>query len=212
MTGLRTAGAVAVLLLLTACGPAGSSTASPASTSPATPGPGATPTSTVAPAAAAPTPDGPSPPASAGTDAAPAAAEPCTGSTLDVSATPARPDGAGTVSDLVFRNTGPAPCMLRGYPGVSFVAGNEGTQVGPRAAISGPRAEVRLEPGRAATAPLRVRDTGGYPASACVPADVRGVRVAPPGGTGGKFVPRPGSVCSGEPDVPQATVGSVVAR
>ncbi|MBO4240458.1 DUF4232 domain-containing protein, partial [Pseudonocardia alni] len=139
-------------------------------------------------------------------------AGPCTGDTLDVSATAPRTDGPVAVADLVFRNTGSAPCVLDGYPGVAFVAGNEGTRVGPRAAIDGPRARVRLAPGAAATAPLRVRATTSYPEADCLPEQARGLRVAPPGGSGGTFVPRPGPVCSADPAPPQATVGSVAPR
>lgn len=165
----------------------------------------------------------PAPPRSTATVAPPAPAEPapadpgpggpCTGSTLDVSATPARPDGSGVeAQELVFRNTGTRACELSGYPGVSFVAGNAGNPVGPRAGVDGPRNTVLLEPGRAATATLRVRPVEEYPAGECAPQDVRGIRVAPPGGSGGLFVPRPGAACAGEPDRPQATVTSVTGR
>ncbi|OLM00911.1 hypothetical protein Ae406Ps2_0911c [Pseudonocardia sp. Ae406_Ps2] len=201
--GPREAGVgVALLLLLAGCGAAGpvldpatSSPAAPAIPAPATPAPATpVPASTVAD----PADDGP--------------AGPCTGDTLDVSATAPRTDGPAEVSYLVFRNTGDGACVLDGYPGVAFVAGNEGTRVGPRAAIDGPRARVRLAPGAAATAALRVRATASYPEADCVPEQARGLRVTPPGGSGGRFVPRPGPVCSADPAPPQATVGSVEAR
>lgn len=197
VVGPREAGVgAALLLLLAGCGNAGPDVAAPrppvpALTAATTPPPATTPS--------APADDG-------------GPAGPCTGDTLDVSATAPRTDGPAAVADLVFRNTGSAPCMLDGYPGVAFVAGNEGTRVGPRAAIDGPRARVRLAPGAAATAPLRVRATTSYPEADCVPEQARGLRVAPPGGSVGTFVPRPGPVCSADPAPPQATVGSVAAR
>ena len=196
MAGLRRSGAAIALLALAA----GCSAPAPAPS--AVPNIAAAPQPAIAPGEIA-APAAPDPAAPAG---------PCTGDTLDVSATPVRPDGDAGVQEVVFRNTGPAACVLDGYPGVSFVAGNEGTPVGARAAIDGPRAQVRLEPGRAATATLRVTATESYPAGDCDPREVRGIRVAPPGGTGGRFVPRPGPVCAAEPDPPQATVASVVAR
>ncbi|WP_226362435.1 DUF4232 domain-containing protein [Pseudonocardia sp. ICBG1142] len=203
--GPREAGVgVALLLLLAGCGAAGPgprpATSSPAAAAPVTPAP-----ATPAPATPVPTSTlaGPA-------DGGPAG--PCTGDTLDVSATAPRTDGPAEVSYLVFRNTGDDACVLDGYPGVAFVAGNEGTRVGPRAAIDGPRARVRLAPGAAATAALRVRATGSYPEADCVPEQARGLRVTPPGGSGGRFVPRPGPVCSADPAPPQATVGSVEAR
>ncbi|WP_168169491.1 DUF4232 domain-containing protein [Pseudonocardia sp. HH130629-09] len=203
--GPRVAGAgAALLLLLVGCGAAGPgsrpATSSPAAAAPATPAPA--------------TPD-PATPVPASTPADPAdegPAGPCTGDTLDVSATAPRTDGPAEVSYLVFRNIGDGACVLDGYPGVAFVAGNEGTRVGPRAAIDGPRARVRLARGAAATAPLRVRATASYPEADCVPEQARGLRVTPPGGSGGRSVPRPGPVCSADPAPPQTTVGSVEAR
>lgn len=134
---------------------------------------------------------------------------PCGGETLDITATAPRPDGAVVVRQLVFRNTGASTCVLSGYPGVTFVAGNAGTPVGPQAGIDGPRRTVELAAGAAATAPLRVRDVTEYPSTDCAAAQIRGIRVAPPGGRGGLFVPSPGRSCSGEVDPPQAAVGSV---
>ncbi|MEQ3549234.1 DUF4232 domain-containing protein [Pseudonocardia nematodicida] len=197
--GLRTAGPVAALLVLTALGAGcGVVTSTSAAAPPSSPIPVAVPQ-------AAPPPSD--------VVAADGPAQPCTGSTLDISATaPRRDEGGAAVQELVFRNTGELPCLMRGYPGVGFVAGNEGTRIGPRAAATGPRAELLLEPGRAATAPLRVADAADYPEAGCRAQEVRGMRVAPPGGSGGLFVPRPGAVCSGEPDVPQATVGTVTGR
>ncbi|WP_224388069.1 DUF4232 domain-containing protein [Pseudonocardia sp. ICBG1293] len=201
MVGPRAAGAgAALLVLLAGCGPAGPP-------SPVLPSPDPAAVASAPPPAPVAAPPGPGVPAD---ERAPAG--PCTGDTLDVSATAPRVEGPAAVSDLVFRNSGGAVCVLDGYPGVAFVAGNEGTRVGPRAAIDGPRARVVLAPGAAATARLRVRTAASYPDAECVPAQARGMRVAPPGGSGGRFVPRPGPVCSATPEPPQATVGSVVAR
>src|SRR5262245_34247250 len=54
---------------------------------------------------------------------------------------------------LVLTNGGSRTCELRGFPGVSYVTGDDGHQVGPAAAMSGERGgEVVLKPGAAAAA------------------------------------------------------------
>lgn len=139
---------------------------------------------------------------------------PCTGPGLAVSvgAPARRPDAVS--QDLIFQNTGTVACLLRGFPAVSFVAGNEGTRVGEQALpVGGRGGEVRLEPRAAAVVPLRVAATSGYDAATCVPVAVRGLRVAPPGGSGSVFVTRPDTVCSGGPlPAPQMEVRTAVAR
>lgn len=202
---MRRAGPVAatwlVLVLAAGCG-SGPPPREPAAVAvPGVPGPAAPQAAPATPQAA------PLTPAAGAGDAGP-----CTADTLDVSATPVRTEGDTGTQELVFRNTGADPCLLSGYPGVTFVAGNAGTPVGPRAAVTGPRRSVVLSPGGAATAPLRITDADALPAADCAAEDVRGIRVAPPGGTGGAFVPRPGRACAGALDEPQALVGSVTAR
>lgn len=164
-------------------------------------------------ATAAPPPE---PPAT--TAAAPAGptgpAGPCTGDRLAVSLGPSTRTGDTTAQDLVLQNTGPVACVMRGFPLVVAVAGNEGTPVGGPALPVGERGgQVRLEPRDAATVPLRVRDTAAYDERECRPQAVRGLQLRPPGGRGPVFVPREGSACAaGSLDLPQATVGTAVAR
>ncbi len=108
--------------------------------------------------------------------------------------------GAGMSQDhtgLQLRNTGPAACTLDGYPGVSWVAGAEGQQVGAaatRQADNSGSAEktVTLTPGAVASAPLDiVEGDGGLPASQCKPVPVRGLRVYPPGERAALFISMP---------------------
>lgn len=186
---------------------------------PTGPAPATTPTSLGTPAApTAPTGrpstgpvDGPSAPGPVPGDLP---AQPCTGTGLAVSLGAPTTSGQTVSQQMFFQNTGPAPCLLRGFPAVSFVAGNAGTRIGPQALPVGERgAELRLEPRAAAVAPLRVTRAGSYDSGACRPVPVRGLRVAPPGGTGSVFVPRPDTACSAAPDTdPQMQVGTVVAR
>jgi hypothetical protein len=85
-----------------------------------------------------------------------------------------------------------ADCALYGYPGVSFVTGPAGGQVGNAASriplpAGQPRA-VTLRPGEVANAVLQVVDNGVYPKSGCQPADGSYLRVYPPGQTAALYV------------------------
>ncbi|WP_165922624.1 DUF4232 domain-containing protein [Pseudonocardia endophytica] len=153
----------------------------------------------------------PGPPSS---DDAGGPAGPCTGDRLAVSLGPTSGTGDSVTQDLILQNAGTAACVVRGFPSVVPVAGNEGTQVGDPALPVGPRgAAVRLEPRAAAVVPFDVRDAGSYDAAECRPQDVRGLRILPPGGSGPVFVPREGTACSATRlNPPWATVGTAVAR
>lgn len=174
--------------------------------------PPASPAATAGPPTTATTPATPATPATAADPGGPAG--PCTGSVLAVSLGPTTESGDTVAQDLILQNTGPAACLMRGFPSVVAVAGNEGAPVGGPALPVGDRGEqLRLEPRAAATVPLRVRDTAAYDERDCRPQAVRGLRLLPPGGSGPVFVPREGTACSaGSVDPPQATVGTAVAR
>jgi len=108
---------------------------------------------------------------------------------------------------LVLTNVGGRTCELRGFPGVSYVAGADGHQVGPAAAMSGPRGgEVVLRPGAAATAQLQLVNVANFDAGTCRPTPVRGLRVYPPGDTASLFVERAGIGCAGAPPGDQLSV------
>jgi len=106
---------------------------------------------------------------------------------------------AGSViQPLVLTNVGARACELPGFPGVSYVAGDDGHQVGPAAAMSGPRGgEVVLKPGAAASAQLQLVNVANFDAAACQPTPVRGLRVYPPGDTASLYVERAGTGCAG---------------
>jgi hypothetical protein len=121
----------------------------------------------------------------------------CRTSVLSVRLGPA--DGAlGTIyRSIVFTSHARAACSLRGHPGVSYVAGSRGRQVGPAADWDpGTSRTIVLAPGRSAYAVLRERETFNYPAAACRPAAVRGIRVYPPGSRAAVFLPWAHHVCS----------------
>jgi Protein of unknown function (DUF4232) len=119
--------------------------------------------------------------------------------------------GAGSVMRaLVFTNTGTRPCELRGFPGVSYVAGDDGHQVGPAAEMSGERGpEVPIAPRGTAVAQLRLVNVLNFDEAACRPTPVRGLRVYPPGDTASIFVPREGQGCAATPPDPQLFVQTI---
>lgn len=111
---------------------------------------------------------------------------------------------------LTFTNRGAAACSLQGWPGVSFVTGDSGTQVGAAATreASGPDTAVSLEPGATATSSLTITNAAVFDPSTCAPVDVRGFRVYPPDNTSAKFVEHLGRACS-TPEKSTIQVGPV---
>jgi hypothetical protein len=98
---------------------------------------------------------------------------------------------AGTMyRGLVFTNTSGRVCTIQGFPGVSFVAGEDGHQVGEAAIRTGEKGPViTLRPGAAATAPVGFRNVGHFDPAVCGPTPVRGLRVYPPHDRRAVFVP-----------------------
>lgn len=93
--------------------------------------------------------------------------------------------------DLVLTNTGDDACWLQGWPGVSFVGGGDGEQVGASATLdrSSVHDTVTLDPGGTAHAPLTVSVAQNFPAESCSPVQPDGFRVYPPGSTESLYVP-----------------------
>ncbi|SEN97892.1 DUF4232 domain-containing protein [Actinacidiphila rubida] len=90
--------------------------------------------------------------------------------------------GAGTAGfQIVFANAGSAPCTLRGYPGVSFVAAHN-TQLGKAGSrTAGDLKTVTLLPnGHAYADVLSVNGQAGYSAAQCHLTTVPTLRVYPP--------------------------------
>ncbi|WP_460529135.1 DUF4232 domain-containing protein [Flindersiella endophytica] len=111
-------------------------------------------------------------------------------------------DGAaGTLyRGLVFTNTGRRTCTIQGFPGVSFVTGDDGHQVGQPGDWDGPTGPViTLTRGKAATATLAFPNVGNWDPDDCLPTDVRGLRVYPPHDTRAEFVPLETTACAGKP-------------
>jgi Protein of unknown function (DUF4232) len=122
---------------------------------------------------------------------------------------------------LQLRNTGSSACTLFGYPGVSWVAGADGHQVGAGAVrqpdpTGSAEKTVTLAPGALASAPLDIVDAAVFTPSQCKPVPVRGLRVYPPGEKAALFLSLPTSAggygeCSGTTPDPELTIGYVQA-
>ena len=125
----------------------------------------------------------------------------CATSVLAASLTGASGAAGSTYYTLVLANHGSAPCVLQGYPGVSFVTSAGGQQIGAAAArISGPAPSVTVAPGRSAGAVLQISVASNF-GSGCQPALAAGLRVFPPDQTASSFVAQPDQTCANPADV-----------
>ncbi|GGC90212.1 hypothetical protein GCM10011512_16430 [Tersicoccus solisilvae] len=135
----------------------------------------------------------------------------CTASRLSGTVAPLPGGGAaGSVyTGLTVRNTSGAACRLSGYPGVSFVGGGTGQQIGVPAQRDETQAPVAitLQPGRSAQARLQITRAENY-GQVCnlTPAD--GFRVYPPSATDALFVPYTAANACGNPKIILLHVGA----
>lgn len=103
---------------------------------------------------------------------------------------------AGTSSSFViFHNQSQTTCTLHGHPGVSYVTGSDGHQVGAAADREGDTTLVSLKPGDYAHAKLFTISYQNYDPPTCQPTTVEGYRVYPPDQTGSAFIAAPGQTC-----------------
>jgi len=179
----------AALAALACCGLAACGTT-------AAPGAGTTHTVTVQPSSG-PAAAGGTTPTTAPASEAPAGPGTCLASNLKGTLGTSQ-GAAGTIyTDLVLTNTSTASCTLYGYPGVSFVTGAGGSEIGApanRNSIS-PVTTVTLAPGGQANVLIALTDVGVYPASQCNPVPVSWLRVYPPGDYGSVYVPYSTQTC-----------------
>lgn len=120
---------------------------------------------------------------------------------------------AGTVyRPLVFTNVSDHSCVIQGFPGVSYVGGADGHQVGPAAFREGTKgAPITLNKGETASAAIGFVNVQNYDTVTCQPQPVRGLRVYPPQETASEFVDFSTTGC-GNDKIPgnQLTVKSIV--
>jgi hypothetical protein len=182
---VATAAAVACgVALLAACGstaaPSSGSTVTKTVTSPASP-----PASSSAPAPA---------PSSSSAPAGPAA---CATSALAISLGQSNGAAGSIIVPLEFRNTSSSSCSLYGYPGVSFVTGQGGSQIGASASEDNatPRRLVTLAAGATAHALLQVAVAQNYPPAKCHLAHAHWLKVFPPGQTAPLYLKFSSATC-----------------
>lgn len=187
-------------LLMTGCsgGPAGDESASGASTTSAD-------TSAAGPTPSTPATDGTADAGGAadtGGEADPGATATPAGDTEQETARCLTPDLAGSVEAveggasaghtelaIVLKNEAATPCILQGWPGVSFVGDDDGTQIGAAATLdrSSPHDSVTLDPGTTAHANLSVANAQNFD-EGCDQTTADGFRVYPPGEKRSLFV------------------------
>jgi Protein of unknown function (DUF4232) len=185
------AGAAAVTAA--GCGSSGGS-ASPHGTSPS--GGAGTAGSSAAPITSSPA----SSPSSHASGATGLAA--CSTSALSVSLA-SNQGGAAAGSTYVpinFTNTSGAACSLYGFPGVSFVTGLSGSQIGAAATRAPNVSSVSVSLAAHATAHawLQVVQAGNYPAASCHPVTANWLKVYPPGNTAATYISHAFPACSGK--------------
>ncbi|MEV4149731.1 DUF4232 domain-containing protein [Amycolatopsis sp. NPDC049691] len=182
--------ASAGVLALSACGSGGTTNAASSSTPSTT----ASPTSTTVTSTA--------PSATSTTAAAPPVAQPADNGLCkagDVTLSLGQGDaGAGSVyRPLLIKNTSSKPCEIQGFPGVSYVAGNDGHQVGKDAFREGTKGNaVKLDPGQTAAADIQFVNVRNFDPATCQPTAVKGLRIYLPQETASKFVPTDGTACA----------------
>ena len=172
-----------VALLAAACGSIGA--------------PGAGPTATVTVTSTPPGTSSAGSP-SAGTPAAAATPGPCSTAGLRVTLASQESAAAGHFyRTLEFTNISGASCTLFGYPGVSFVTGAGGQQIGAAAGRSpASKRLIVLAPGKAAHAVVDLLDVLNFPPSKCAATNAHWIKVYPPNQFSATYVRWTAMVCS----------------
>jgi hypothetical protein len=124
----------------------------------------------------------------------------CTTSSLRVSVDISQGGAAAgsTYMPVNFTNSSGHPCSMYGFPGVSFVTGPGGSQIGAAAARNHgfSPVSVTLAAHGSAHAWLQVAQAGNYPSSTCHMVTATWLRVFPPGNTAAAYVSHTFPACS----------------
>jgi hypothetical protein len=185
--GLGAAAVIAGTALIAACGSSGGSS----------PSGGGKQTVTVT-ASSSPHASTPSPSPSGAGSSTPAGPPGCATSALQVTTGPGNGAAGSTIVPLVFDNISGSTCSLYGYPGVSFVTGQGGSQIGLPASedAAQPRTQVTLAPGDKASAQLKVTVAQNFPASSCHLVTAHWLKIYPPGQTAPLYLKFTSATCS----------------
>ncbi len=99
---------------------------------------------------------------------------------------------------ISFTNTSGTACAMYGFPGVSFVTGPNGSQIGAPASrqTSFPLVAVTVAAHATAHAWLQVAEAGNYPPSTCHPVTAHWLKVYPPANTAASYIGHTFTACS----------------
>ncbi len=182
--------ASAGVLALSACGGGG---ATPAASS-STPSTSASPTSTTvttatsSPSSSTPASSPPAQPADNGL---------CKAGDVKLALGQGDAGAGSTYRPLLITNSSSKPCLVQGFPGVSYVAGADGHQVGKDAFREGSKGNaVKLNPGQTAAADLQFVNVQNFDSNTCQPTAVKGLRIYLPQETASNFLPSEGTGCA----------------
>lgn len=193
------AAGVAALLATVGCSSAASAgsddSGPPSATTSTSSGPTATGSPSPGDATSDPgtTPDASAPGASTTPDPSDGAASPPRCLTPDLAGSLEAVEGGASAGhyelEIVLENEASEPCVLQGWPGVSFVGDGDGTQIGASATLdrSSPHGSVTLAPGASAHANLSVANAQNFD-EGCEQTTADGLRVYPPGEKRSLFV------------------------
>ncbi|MEU9687561.1 DUF4232 domain-containing protein [Amycolatopsis japonica] len=193
------------LLLFSACGSGTAPVAQNTSASPSSSGPDTSAAPSATSSASAPAPPPAQPPAQASKNDGLCKAGDVKLSIKDSDA------AAGTVyRKLVITNASGHSCTIQGFPGISYVTGADGHQVGEAAYRDGAKGEpVQLANGESAIADVGFANVRNYPEEVCKPVETRGLRVYLPQETASNFLAVQGLGCTGKISGNQLTVKTV---
>ncbi len=123
----------------------------------------------------------------------------CTTSALTVSISPGQGGGTAgsTYVPIDFTNSSSRACEMYGFPGVSFVTGRGGSQIGAAAARNSafPSVAITVAAHGSAHAWLQVAEAGNYPASSCNQVTASWLKVFPPGNRAAAYVSHSFQAC-----------------
>lgn len=129
------------------------------------------------------------------------AAVACATQQLDIGLSNEQGAAGSRLADITFTNTSSTPCTLHGFPGVSAVTNDDGTQLGAAAEreTGQETTTITLAPGHSARAGLKMTNAGVLDPASCQPQAADGLRVYPPGETASAFIRIPGlEGCAGD--------------
>ena len=122
----------------------------------------------------------------------------CKTDQLQIAVSPEQGAAGTSYYNIVFTNKGQSECTLKGFPGVSLVKDNNGSQIGRSAKREeGTRHQpVVLQPGKQAVANLGITRAELH-GDSCMPVQSDGLRVYPPEETHAAYVPFKATGCEG---------------